>query len=193
MKSIYRVRGLALVVGLLVGWPAASAQAAGADEATLSVTVSPIHLLFPMLEASAEFQVSDNVGLAVIGAYGEVGISNSSGVHDSLGIWELGGQVRYYFLESFESLHAGVEALYIGISESDIGGAELSANASGVAVGPFVGWKGIFGPGFTFVVQLGAASTAVSATATDSSTGETATVTDRDVLVLLNLDLGWSF
>ena len=68
------------------------AQAKDDNERKVSVTVSPLHLVVPMVELTGEFRLDDKVGLAAIG-----GVGSSAGV----ALWELGGQARYYFLGDF--------------------------------------------------------------------------------------------
>ena len=76
------------------------------------------------------------------------------------------------------------------IRESIVAGASsgsISATAGGLAVGPFLGYKIIAGPGFTFDVQAGVEYMAVAASSSSGSTGSVKTV-----IPLLNLNVGWS-
>lgn len=69
----------------------------------------------------------------------------------------------------------------------------MSAVADGVTFGGYGGWKYMSGGGFTFVAQLVTQAVGIGASAEDSDTGEKADASGSDVVVLLNLDLGWSF
>jgi len=71
----------------------------------------------------------------------------------------------------------------------------LYATRAGLTFGAFGGYKLIRTNGFTLVVQLGAqASELAAAGSVDPDTGEkTSGGAEREVGVLLNLDVGWSF
>ncbi len=69
----------------------------------------------------------------------------------------------------------------------------LSSVAGGVAVGPFAGYKLIAPFGLTAFLQFGAEYLAARAKAEDSSTGASTRSNESKVIVLLNLNLGWSF
>ena len=69
---------------------------------------------------------------------------------------------------------------------------EITANAGGLAFGPFLGYKLITSGGFTFVVQGGFQYAAVKAEASDTE-GNTAEDEQDTIIPLFNLNLGWSF
>lgn len=103
--------------------------------------------------------------------------------------WEVGGHFNYYVVGSFEhGMQLGVEALYLKVATSD-SSYRSAASATGLAVGPYVGYKLITGIGFTFEANLGAEYVVAQAATADGS----ATASDSRWIPLLNLNVGWSF
>jgi len=145
-----------------------------------SLTFSPIHLFLPVVELTGEARVHDNVGLALIGGVGRV---TDKSVNLSASVYEAGGQIRIYVIGDFRhGMQLGGELLYLHISDPN-----LQGTGAGVAVGPFLGYKVMSDAGFTFDTQLGFEHLSVQA----SAQGETAS--GKDMIVLLNLNIGWSF
>jgi hypothetical protein len=64
---------------------------------------------------------------------------------------------------------------------------DSSASGEGLGIGALIGYKELARVGFTFVAQGGVHFGVIQAEATD------ATVKQRKVFPLLNLNLGWSF
>jgi hypothetical protein len=155
--------------------------------------MSPLHLFFPMFEPMIEARISDLIGISAIGGVGQVKVRSADTndpdlVGEKFTVYEAGLQLSLYPLEDFESLVLGGELLYIDIS-GDID--DVQGSASGLAVGPFVGYKAITRAGFTFLVQGGFQYAAIRAEATD---GETTEQDEASAWIfLLNLNLGWSF
>jgi hypothetical protein len=148
-----------------------------ADGPRVSLTISPIHLLFPMLEVTAELRVQDRLGLALIGGLGHV-----LGVR----VQELGAQARWYVTGHFaRGLHLGVEALYL---RADLADLSTTVSGEGLSVGPFVGYKLGWPSGFTLDGQAGVALVAARARSSGSTSSG-----GRTTLPLLNLNLGWTF
>lgn len=144
----------------------------------VGITVSPIHFVMGF-EGAGEFLVAPRVGL--VGIFG-TGSVDAAGLKFS---WrEIGGQGRFYFKDG-EGFHLGGEVMHIKVEldEENTG----DAMAGGLAFGPLLGWKGVWGTGFTFCVQGGYQLMSVEAEAGDES-AEASTG-----IPLLNLDLGWSF
>lgn len=140
------------------------AQAKDDKERKVSVTVSPLHLVVPMVELTGEFRLDDKVGLAAIG-----GVGSSAGV----ALWELGGQARYYFLGDFaDGLLVGAEVLY---AKASLGG----ASANGLSPGVMAGGKTTFDFGLVLEAQAGGAWF-------QSGGG-------GSLGLLLNANLGWAF
>src|SRR5689334_1254199 len=103
------------------------APRARAEGEVVSLTFSPLHLLFPIFEAQAEVRIVPAVGLAVIGGIGsmkaDVPTSCGGGVvagtcsHSvRFGVTEVGGQVAVYPLADFRSLELGAEVLWLHVN-----------------------------------------------------------------------------
>lgn len=148
----------------------------------VSVTFSPIHLILPVVEVTVEGRMGDKIGLGGVLGVGSVAIDNTD---DRAGLFELGGTFRYYVVGSFRSgVQIGGEFLYVHANGTPNG---VAATASGVSVGPFVGYKWTADLGFTFDAQLGVAATGIGAES------GTSTESESDIGPLLNLNAGWSF
>lgn len=179
MKRAFPLIILAAITSTAAAEPG-SAPAPGEDR-TASVTFSPVHLAFPILEVNAEFHVAPHTGLAVIGALGKVtdAMTKISGTAS-----EGGGQFNYYFLRQFAGLHAGFEVLYLRIDDVNV---DTTVSGAGLSAGPYIGYKGMLPLGLTLVAQLGVDFIAVQAHSS------TQMVADKKVFPLLNLNVGWSF
>ncbi len=96
-------------------------------------------------------------------------------------LYEIGGQLNAYRFRVFRGLDVGLEVLWIG---GNLGG---RGSASGLALGPLVGYKWISAAGFTIIAQGGLEVIVVRS---DDSGGSWE---DSDIIGLLNLNIGWSF
>ncbi|HMI93308.1 MAG TPA: outer membrane beta-barrel protein, partial [Polyangiales bacterium] len=126
------------------------------DGPVVSLTFSPLHLLLPVFELTAEMKLGHYCGIALLGGFGSATLNFSGDDEDDIDIalWNLGAQVVAYPLEPFESLQLGVEVQYAHASvDGDLNGRRVSAIGSGLALGPLVGYKLIVDVGFTFFVQ----------------------------------------
>jgi hypothetical protein len=178
-------------LGLLVATPAlASESTDDTPDHRVSITFSPIHLLFPIVEVTGEFAVTDKIGVAGIVGYGSVPVQSTS-TTERFRAFELGGHLNYYVVGTFDhGMQLGVEALYVDVASSGTTFRSAAA-ANGFAIGPYAGYKIITGVGFTFEGNLGFQYIAARGEAT--SGGTTASLEDRRVIPLLNLNVGWSF
>ena len=89
-----------------------------------------------------------------------------------------------------EFAQAALGQSWIAFDERIKAGPDAAVDPCGVyyvAVGPFLGYKVMSDAGFTFDRQLGFEHLSVQA----SAQGETAS--GKDMIVLLNLNIGWSF
>ena len=162
----------------------------------VSVTFSPIHLLFPIVEVTGEVAVNEKLGVAGILGIGSVPLtttrvaaSGTSTDTEHLSAWEVGGHVNYYAVGSFEhGMQVGFEVIYMKVAAASTS-YHSAASAAGLAMGPYVGYKIITGVGFTFEANLGAEYVALRA---ESASG-TETASDSRWIPLLNLNVGWSF
>lgn len=165
--------------------PAAQVEASASDSPDFAITISPVHLILPVVEATGEYRVSDRLGAALVLGYGE------DVIFDDITLWEAGAQLRWYALGSFAhgmQLGAELMALY-GYARDD--GDGTRDTASGLTVGPFAGYKYTAGVGLTVEVQAGAQYVAVR------DGDDMSDLDDEDdessFGPLVNLNLGWSF
>lgn len=173
--------GVLFAVALMTSARSARAQSpsdvdAPAELPVFSITVSPIHLILPLLEVTGELRLADKVGAA-----GIFGVGSSAGV----ALIEVGGQGRYYLLGNFRrGLMLGGEVLFVAGSRADPGGI---TRGGGLQLGPFIGYKWISRVGFTFDTQFGLTFYVIRANNSSNSveTGGTG--------ILINLNFGWSF
>jgi hypothetical protein len=175
------MRIASLVVGvvlLLPGIARAQSEEPQKPPPRISATLSPVHLILPVVEITVEARVSNHVGVAIIGGAGSVTSGGSTA-----SVAEIGGQLDYYPFAPFSGAHIGVEPLYVhGSSDSD-----STAVANGLSFGPFIGYKFVASFGLTLVAQLGVGVQVIKAhnTSTESS--------DKTFAPILNLNAGWSF
>lgn len=149
-----------------------------------TATVSPFHFGLGF-EGAFEFLASPNIG--IVGIFGTGGEKKGD---VSYSFREFGGQIRYYFRDNGKGTHLGGEFINIGV-DADADEGTMTGMASGNAFGGFIGWKGVWGPGFTFVAQGGYTFMSVDASATDGKSSESKSGSGQGLL--LNLDAGWSF
>ncbi len=162
----------------------------------VTVTVSPLHLVLPVVEVTAEVRllpIDRPLSVAAILGFGKMTFDDSVGDDVKVNVYELGGQLVYYPIGDFKSLQLGAEALWLKVDAQSLDNESLSGSAAGVAVGPFVGYKLMTGVGFTFVAQLGVAGLVARAEAEDTDTGDEASVEGKSYVPILNLNLGWAF
>lgn len=175
-----------LVIGivlLLSGSALAQEQPPPSPLKTVAITISPIHLIFPVIELTGEYAVSPKMGAALVVGAGTITPENSS---EKFTVFELGGSFRYYALGTFRSgLQVGAELLFVKVTgEVD----SVSGVGQGLSVGPFVGYKWTHSSGFTIDLQGGVAFMAIKAETSAGGMDE-----DRDVGPLVNINIGWSF
>ena len=172
-----------------VAAPAAPPPPEEAPRRIVSVTFSPIHLIFPIAEVTVEGNINNKIGIAVIGGYGS--LEATDGIQKrKLSAFEAGAHVNYYVIGSFDhGMQLGVEALYVKVATDD--NVQVSGAANGLAIGPYVGYKIITRVGFTFEANGGVQYVAAKANATDGTSS--AQKSDSKVIPLLNLNVGWSF
>ncbi len=159
---------------------------------TVTLTLSPIHVLIPMLEMQAEVRVGDFLGLSVIGGGGRLMAKNAAGKERHFGAYEYGGQIAFYPSSVFKGLQLGAEALWMHVDVADVIGTDrVTGLGAGLTLGPFIGYKWIEEPGFTVFVQGGCSITAIH-TPAKNTLGQDATSKEPDLLLLLNFNVGWS-
>ncbi|MEO7034119.1 MAG: hypothetical protein ABI548_09520 [Polyangiaceae bacterium] len=177
--------------------PAPPSAETDSDE-VVSLTISPLHLILPIVQLTGEVRVVPHFGVSLIAGYGQLGLDTTGGDgfstnHTTVSAYELGGRLIGYPLKKFKSLQLGGQIMYLHLAtDGPVNDTGISATGAGVAVGPFVGYKLVTKIGFTFLAQGGFQYLAVRADAQDTS-GSSATNEASKLLPLLNLDVGWSF
>jgi hypothetical protein len=163
------------------------------SEEVVSLTLSPLLLILPIVQLTGEVRVTPHLGISLIAGYGSLSVDNPDTESFKVSAYELGTRVVGYPLKKFKSLQLGAQLMYLKV---DTGGPVTSSNvsgtAAGVAFGPFAGYKLITDAGFTFVANLGFQYLAAQAQAQDNA-GNSSSASDSRFLPLLNLEIGWSF
>jgi hypothetical protein len=160
-----------------------------------SLTISPIHLVLPVVELTGEYAVTPDFGISAIAGYGGISIeetsSNSAATRTvNIPVLELGGQLNYYAVGNFRhGMQLGGELLWVKLSIPK--DEEVSGTANGVEVGPLIGYKWAASFGLTFLVQAGYEFVFFQAKTTDINGNEVESSADSGI-PLLNLNIGWS-
>lgn len=183
-----RCRSL-LVLGLLLALPALAAAengrgqegADGPNYAT-SVTLSPLHLLLPVVEVTAEHRLLDALSMALIAGAGMSGGYNAV---------DFGVSARSYPIGSFvHGVQLGLEGTITSVFGNNRG---VSATGKTLSGGVFLGYKMATHVGFTFEVQGGVQYLVVSASSASQSGEVVSLAQDPGLAPLINANLGWSF
>ena len=139
----------------------------------LTLSFSPVHLLFPFAEVTGEYAVSQNFGVA-----GIAGLGGYNGAY----MLDVGAQAIYYVTGSFEQgVQVGGEAVYAELGASS--GGDSVALVSGLGVAPFLGYKMSARNGFTGILQAGP-QLVMATSGYQSAAG---------VGIMLNANVGWTF
>lgn len=158
-----------------------------------SLTISPFHLLGPVVEVTLEVRVSDSVGVAFVAGYGRLNFNATDGELRTFTVYELGTSIRYYAVGDFDGgMQLGAEVLWAhAVLDSSTSGSDVGATGAGVGVGPMIGYKYTADVGFTFDGQVGVQWLAFRGQA--ASSADTTTADQSSIIPLLNLNIGWSF
>lgn len=160
-------------------------------ERAIAVTISPLHLLSPIVELTGEYRVGPKLGVAATLGAGSVTAKDGGGTEHRFTVGELGGSARYYVTGSFaRGLQVGGELMYL-LVELDDPMTTVRATGDGLSVSPFIGYKWTGVGGFTAEAQGGLSVLVAQAHATDGTTS--ADNEQSRVYPLINLNLGWSF
>lgn len=150
------------------------------SEPSIAITTSPLLLIVPLAEVTAEVRVADRVGVSLIAG---VGSFRDRDTDEKISLLEGGASVRYYLTGSFRGgLQLGAEAVYVYASADS-----MDIEAAGLGLSPFLGYKWTHRSGITLEGQLGA--TVMTARAES----DTSTASDSAVGPMLNLQIGYSF
>jgi len=159
------------------------ARPAAADEPRVALTISPVHLIMPFGELTAEIRAADKVGVAVIAGAGSV---RDDKVDSRITLLEAGANARYYVWGSFRrGVELGAEAVYVHASAE---ASSTGVQAEGLAVSPFAGYKWTHRSGFTLDGQIGASFLVARGHADTGAMDERSKVGP-----MLNLQVGYSF
>ena len=145
-----------------------------ASDHKVSMSISPLHLLNPELHLTGELRLAPKASLA-----GMLGAGRITDEGKTCGIWEAGGQFRYYLLGSFD--HGMMLGADVGYVHIDAQIENPTAYLVGTRAGGFVGYKYSMKIGFTAEVQIGPVYL----------WGESADTSELQTL--FNLKVGWSF
>lgn len=168
-------------------WPAPPVEPP--PERAVSLTISPVHLFFPIVELTLEVAVLEELGIGLLAGIGSLSLTTSSASRSAT-VVELGASLRYYAIGDFSTggMQLGAEVLYAHLFvEGDVDGSSLAVTGTGFAVGPMVGYKYVARSGFTFDGQLGVQWMA-SRAESESDSAKTS-----GIIPLLNVNIGWSF
>lgn len=140
----------------------------------VSITISPLHLLNPEIHVTGELRVAPKMSVAAM-----LGAGRITDEGKRSGIWEVGGQFRYYLIGSFtHGIMLGADAGYVDVNAQIENPIEYLAGAH---AGGFLGYKYSMKSGFTAEVQIGP----VYLWGKNAETSELQT--------LHNFKVGWSF
>jgi hypothetical protein len=176
-------------------------------ERNYTLTVQPILLAVPIGVVMYETRLTEEMGVAVFGGYGQFEYERDGEQVDAT-VYGAGTQVRFYAFDRhtdprarFGEPHAGIQALWAhGEGAEEEGGFfgsfgdEVWGRGEQFMAGPFVGYKYTLGFGLTAEVQLGA-----MAGARYSYGGEGVSGVDDEAkwefkwLPIGNFGVGWSF
>ena len=175
-----------------MGWAQSSSDDFEGGVSQVSITISPIYLALPLLEVTGEYQLTPQMGAALIAGLGSVEDKDIT-----YSLWEVGASFRYYAVGDFDhGMQLGAEVKYLGASmDESEANVDVSAVGAGTSIGPFIGYKFVADMGLTVDIQAGFKWLAVSAQAEVKSDDASATASESDSagVALLNLNLGWSF
>jgi hypothetical protein len=153
-----------------------------------SLTVSPLHLVAPVLELTGEARLADKFGAAVVLGAGQYSAKGAD-IKLTATVLEGGAQARYYVTGDFDGgVQLGAEALMVYLTSQTQG---IDVKGQGLALGPFVGYKYTASGGFTFDGQVGYQRVVVAAQAESDSSSASDSASGN--ILLLNLNVGWSF
>lgn len=154
-----------------------------------SATFGPILLFIPALELNGEYRVLDKLGVA--GILGYASMATDLEGDPRVKQFQLGTQANYYVLGDFDhGLHLGA---HLEGRRATLNTDDATAAANAFLVGGLAGYKVAASFGLTFMLQAGYAFAFVSATGSDTAGQVQISQDDSDGLVLLRINLGWSF
>ncbi len=196
MKRIRLVAATALVAALAApafgqkpGQPPPPGATRDAPEPIpqLSLTFSPVHLFLPFVELTGEYRLgAAGLSAAVILGAGSIDPEEDPGdppSDESFKLYEIGGQLRYYFFGDFSrGWQIGIELAYVAATDDSQGEGD-SLLAEGFVTGAFAGYKRAFYGHYTLDIQGGV----------QRFTLRTTTADQTEVQPLVNINFGYTF
>ncbi len=153
-------------------------------EPNTTVTVQPMMLVLPMIDANIEYSPTPRLGLVVRPGYGHFGIPGLA----SSSLYEHGGAANVYLTRGFSGWHAGTEAFWLWGDNSgylfDSSSQQMTTTSPERVMGVYGGYKWIGWKNLTAVVQLGIGRLDIDKT----SDGPV-----HQVIPVGNVEVGYSF
>jgi hypothetical protein len=177
--------------------PARPKAAEQSDEPNrhFSFMFSPLPLLRPLVEVTAEVRAARHFGLGLLGGIGELTLENTDPYGDRAKalMTELGAQLNWYPGKSFHGYLLSAELLWAHVDLEAVNPrtGTVSASGTGVAVGPVLGYKYVHASGFTLVAGLGFRYALLHGQK-KSAGGTSEDFTEDDVFLRVKFELGWS-
>lgn len=169
------------VVVLVLGFVLLSANVnAGEPPTRVSIVLSPLELVEPVVHVVGEFRVARTHGIGPDVAVGSI---------DGAFVWALGGQYAWYCIGDFEhGMQLGASLRYLQSNETQAG---ISSVGRAIAIGPMVGYKYVAPFGLTLGLNGGVMFTSMNAAAEDTFGGR-AKATGSGIIPTAALWIGWT-
>lgn len=153
----------------------------------IAITISPLHVVLPVLELTSEFAVARDVGVAA---------TLGAGTYDDALFLEVGGQYNYYLIGYFDhGVQLGAELMYMYLESGAVYPLRYIAEdfAQGLVVGPHIGYKFAADYGLTFNVQAGVSVLFPKARMEHLLDGAVSALAYGELGPRIKLNVGWSF
>jgi len=156
------------------------------------ISLSPLHLAFPIVEGAIEVPVGENMSVSGIFGYGSISVTDAFNRDVTFPVWEAGTQLRYYPNGSQErGLQIGIEAMYVNVDLDDEF-PTVTVDTNGYSIGPFIGYKWNFDSNAVIDLQFGFARYFAQVKAKDSFGNEIESSANQNG-PLLNINAGYAF
>jgi hypothetical protein len=164
---------------------------------SFSLTFSPLHLILPVFLVTGEVKALPHFGVSFSAGYGSITVQQPSSDGFSTDTFSAAALLLVtrlsFYSRKFDGFVGGVQTQYVHIDGTGTASNTAVAGAgSGLAVGPFIGYKWTAKGGFTLLAEGGVQYLAVQAHGNDAN-GQGASAHQETVSLLANLEIGWSF
>lgn len=150
-----------------------------------SVTMSPIHLVYPEMYAGYEHKLDRKMS---------VGFIVGAGSYEGFPVYELGGNWNRYLIGSFEhGMPINLELGYLHMRATDDTDPAVTASANAVYTSAMVGYKYIADYGLTVSLGAGAQYFLGSVTGMNARNGSRVTIDLDGLGPAVRAMVGWSF